>query len=297
MTRLLRFSISLLASALGLAIGSPARAQYVRAGQPAGATYVDLVPDRVLSASKAGPNNVPDSLDLDADGRFDLRVAAYTNTSNFPSESEVRVLPLHDNVAIYSSSLAPLIRGFASGDTIQQRILEPIPPYAPYVWGSRSTIYPYSTSFLTRVGNNPAGIQNYGAWLGGQDEYLGVRLRASAGSAWRYGWVRLQVTALTNPVSVTIKDYALANTVLTARSATAAGWQIYPSRVAEYLTVQPPLATPGTLLLLDVCGRQQLSLPLTGTRQQLDLSALAAGVYLLRLQTAAGGFVQRIVKQ
>lgn len=85
----------------------------------------------MLTATKAGVNNRLDSLDLDADGRFDLHFAAYTNISHFPSESETRVLALHGKVAIYSASQAPSIAGFTSNDSIQQRIGQPsatLPP-------------------------------------------------------------------------------------------------------------------------------------------------------------------------
>ncbi|MVN77919.1 T9SS type A sorting domain-containing protein [Hymenobacter sp. HMF4947] len=275
----------------------PVYAQYILAGRAAGATYVDLVPDKVLVARKTGVSNALDSLDLDADGRFDLRLAAYTNTSNFPSEAETRVLPLHDNVAIYSASQAPYIVAFASNDSIQQRMAQPSPTAPPNVWGSRSTIYPYGSSFLTRFGNNPAGIQSFGYWLGGQEHYLAVRLRTGLAAGWRYGWVRLQVTNTADPVSLTIKDYALGSSVLAQQPARAAGWQIYPVPTTQLLTVQAAIATTGRLTIGDVCGRVHLSTSFTGTSQQLDLSALAAGLYTLRLETSTGNFTQRIAKQ
>lgn len=77
-----------------LSFSTLAQAQYIVAGRAAGATYVDLVPDKVLVARKTGVSNALDSLDLDADGCFDLRLAAYTNSSTFPSEAETRLLPL-----------------------------------------------------------------------------------------------------------------------------------------------------------------------------------------------------------
>lgn len=277
----------------------PLRAQYLLAGQTAGATYVDLVPDKVLTATKIGVNNRLDSLDLDADGRFDLRFATSTNTSNFPSEWETRVLPLHDNVAIYSASQSPVIAGFTLNDTIQQRIAQPRPTLPPNVWGSRSTIYPYGFSYLTHQGNNPAGLQLYGAWLDTQDHYLGVRVRKSAAGGWRYGWVRLQVSNPNSSVTLTlvVKDYALGTTLLAQRPARTAGWQLYPVPTTGILTVQSATATTGQLTVSDAQGRVHLRRAFAGTSQQLDLAALAVGLYLIRLETSAGSFSQRIARQ
>lgn len=282
--------------AVGLLGSQPVRAQYILAGQAVGATYVDLAPDRVLTATRTA-SNTSDSLDLDADGRFDLRFAAYTSTSTFPSELETRVMPLHDNVAIYSASQAPLVVGFISNDSIQQRIAQPSLTLPPNVWSSRSTIYPYGSSYLTHQGNNPAGLQSSGAWLGGQDRYLGIRLRSSAAAGWRYGWVRLQVTNYAIPVTLVIKDYALGGTLLAQQPARVAGWQLYPVPTTGLLTVQAATATTGLLTISDAQGRVHLRQAFAGTSQQLDLAALAAGLYLIRLETSTGSFSQRIARQ
>jgi len=278
----------------GLLGSQSLRAQGVVAGQKFGITYVDI-PDIPLGAATSGPYTQLDSLDLDADGRFDLRFTAYASSSSF--ESAARVLPLHDNVAIYSGSQSPVIVGFALNDSIKQRIAQPTPTLPPNVWSSRSTIYPSAPSYLTYEAYSPPSSQSYGNWLDAKDHYMGVRLRSTAAAGWRYGWVRIQVYSYANAVIFTVKDYALSPILLAQQPARAAGWHLYPVPTNNLLTVQSATAATGQLILSDAQGRVHLRQAFTGTSQQLDLSALAAGLYLIRLQTSAGSFTQRITKQ
>lgn len=133
---------------------------------------------------------------------------------------------------------------------------------------------------------------------------MGVRLRTMPLGQWRYGWLQVQVLPMPNAsiadfseVTLLLKGYALASKVLASRPALAAGWQVGPIPTSGRLTVTAPAATTGQLALLDVCGRTRLATAFAGTQQQLDLSALAAGMYLLRITTATGSLVQRVVKQ
>jgi len=267
------------------------------AGQRVNATYVDLVPDRTMTAQRTGPVEVRDSLDLDADGRFDLQINPIVTSVNFPSFSESRIMPLHNDVAIYSTSQGPVIIQFASNDTIQERMRQAY-PQLPNVWSSRSTMYANIPPWLTRTGNNPAGIQNYGYWVGGQDGYVGVRLRSGTTGAWRYGWVRAQ-TIVNSTVSATIvvKDYALTNLALSQRSTLALGWQVSPVPTTAWISIKPPTPVSGQLTVVDAVGRVRLSAQFSPANAQFDLSGLPAGVYFMRLKTAREIFTQRIIKQ
>ncbi|TGE17566.1 T9SS type A sorting domain-containing protein [Hymenobacter elongatus] len=141
------------------------------------------------------------------------------------------------------------------------------------------------------------GVQSFGAWLDGQDGYLGVRLRTN--DVWRYGWVRVQVASVaTDQLTIIVKDCALPNTVLGKQSARATGWQIYPVPATDQvLVLAPATAGPGHITISDACGRRHVAAVLAGPRQSLDLSGLAAGVYVLRTATPTGSFTQRITKQ
>ncbi|MDO7874047.1 T9SS type A sorting domain-containing protein [Hymenobacter sp. ASUV-10] len=275
-----------------------AQAQYIVAGSTTNARYINLRPNKVLAGQRPGVNQSTDSLDLDGDGRFDLQLTAVVSTVNFPSYAEAQVHPRHDDVALYSSSQAPALVAFAAADTIQARGPQPASSLPPNTWGSRSTIYPYGPSWLVRLNNNPAGNQSYGMWLGGQDHYLGLRLRA--GGSWRYGWLRLLVqTTGTDRLIIIIKDYALGNAVLAAAAAPSQPWQVHPTPTHDWLRIDlPPTATLRQLRLLDVCGRPVLTPAQLPADARLDLRALPAGTYLLHGQLTDGRqLTRRIVKQ
>lgn len=72
---------------------------------------------------------------------------------------------------------------------------------------------------------------------------------------------------------------------------------IYPNPVSRYLTLQFDPPAPFQLDLYDLLGRHLLSAELNETIQQIDLTNLDAGIYLLRLSDGEGvvaGF--RIIK-
>jgi hypothetical protein len=278
-----------------LAFSLPGRAQYVLTGAPS-AAYHDLSPDKVVTALRTGPNYAYDSLDLDQDGRYDVLFTAYANSSNFPTDAEARVKPLHDDISIYTSIQTPFIVRFDSGDTIQQRIRQPNPSVSSQMWANRSTIYPYGSSFLARVASNPAGGGTYGYWTPmGADGYIAVRLISN--SVTQLGWIRVQVTnAGTTQMAMTVKDFSLTSVVLAQTPARAAGWQVYPVPTTNSLTLKGSTPTTGQLEVVDTCGRVLLTAPVSGAAQQVDLSALAAGMYTLRVTAASGSFTQRISK-
>ncbi|HEX8658083.1 MAG TPA: T9SS type A sorting domain-containing protein [Hymenobacter sp.] len=281
-----------------LGVWQPAQAQYILAGQAAGSNYTDIIPDKTLAVNLLGAVGTiaaVDSLDLDGDGRFDLllKAEAYAarSTAENPygggSSARTDVEAKHPNVAIYN--FYPIV-GFTSNDTISGRLNN------PFWWATASN----GSRWLTWVSVNRGGYSRSGSWLDGQEKYMAVRLRPSATAAWRYGWIRIQVNPLnTDAVTMIVKDYALtpAATVLGLPMARAAGWQLFPVPASDWLTVQNPRATTGRLQVVDACGRKQLSIALTGPQHRLNVSTLAAGIYVVHIQTATGNFVQRIIKQ
>lgn len=261
----------------------PAQAQSIAAGQTTGVIYVDISPDKTISST--------DSLDLDGDNRYDLRLSVSV-ASSFPSSSASYCMPMHDDVNISSLMFGPIITGFSSNATIQQQVP------SGQQWGSRASLYP-GLQILTWRGSNPAGQQSYGNWFWG-DAYLAVRLRSSANSPWSYGWVRIQVVSPTTPaIVIKVKDYALTNTVLAQTAAQEAGWQIYPTPTTDWITVRAPEATVAHITVNDACGRALIVAVISSTNaeQRLDLSPLSAGIYVLHIKTSNGTLNQRIVKR
>lgn len=87
--------------------------------------------------------------------------------------------------------------------------------------------------------------------------------------------------------------------VLPTRAAAAAPqWQVYPNPATDQLRVVLPAAAPGRrATLLDALGRTVASWPAPAADNQLDISAVAPGVYLLRLSTATDAQLRRVVIQ
>ena len=101
------------------------------------------------------------------------------------------------------------------------------------------------------------------------------------------GQVRLGLARLTNP-----------NVGLATRAAAAAlPLEVYPNPTSQRLTVVlPAAASPLQATLLDLTGRpvRSWTLPAHQPQANLDLSTVAAGVYVLRIPGAAGVYQQKV---
>jgi hypothetical protein len=91
---------------------------------------------------------------------------------------------------------------------------------------------------------------------------------------------------------------ALAGLPTATVAATAAGFSIAPNPARQAIRVERAAGPAGALALtlLDMQGRTMLSasMPADSAAQALDVSALAAGLYLLKIESAAGLFSQKI---
>lgn len=74
-------------------------------------------------------------------------------------------------------------------------------------------------------------------------------------------------------------------------------WSVFPNPVSGTATVSLREATSVTATLLDMGGRTLMSIRSCQPQFTLDLSALSAGIYLLRLTSSQGSSAQRIIKQ
>ena len=90
----------------------------------------------------------------------------------------------------------------------------------------------------------------------------------------------------------------LSNVGLATRAAAAAlPLEVYPNPTSQRLTVALPAATsPLQATLLDLTGRpvRRWTLPAHQPQANLDLSTVAAGVYVLRIPGAAGVYQQKV---
>lgn len=282
--------LSMMASSLLLAT-TTLHAQSLLAGQTTSVNYASFTPAISLVANSSYNNGAgggeikTQSVDLDGDGRFDVEFRAYGN---------MQVPTLYQSFSNTASALHTDVQFYGSVSLSTTNVIQQSMSYA----NSTGSVGSWGTSAVfTNYYFNPTTPNSYtGDWVDKQDHYIGIRLRSSASAAWRYGWIRVQVTSYNGPASLLVKDYALTNTALAVQSAQAAGWQVYPTYVTGQLTIVPPAAAVAQLTLRDLCGRVQLQAVLPATSSQLDLSALAAGVYVLELEAKAGRFSQRISK-
>lgn len=129
-------------------------------------------------------------------------------------------------------------------------------------------------------------------------------LTAYSFTANRGGNVRLRfsstnLAATTNP-RLNLDDIGITDYVALATSPAASlpGVQVYPNPAHDRLTVTGTGPAGAQVTLLDVLGRPVLPATAVPDGQALPLPAtLPAGLYLLRVRTAAGLHTQRIVKE
>jgi hypothetical protein len=70
---------------------------------------------------------------------------------------------------------------------------------------------------------------------------------------------------------------------------------IYPNPAGKYITVKLATCEKGELILSDIVGRIRLSIQVDACEQQIDVSALPKGMYVVRLKKSNGSTVQRLL--
>ena len=101
------------------------------------------------------------------------------------------------------------------------------------------------------------------------------------------GQVRIGLARLTNPVATA-----------TRAAAAALPLKVYPNPTSQRLTVVLPAVAPAAqATLLDLTGRpvRRWALPTQQAEASFDLSAVAAGVYVLRIPGTTGTYQQKVV--
>jgi|GEM_PF-3274335 len=281
----------------------------VTAGQTSGLTVTILNPPKHLETT-AGPcctqpnvvedDQQRDSLDLDQDGRFDVRFTAsryYLFTPAAPgSYPDVRdrrsttITLLHNDVQLLLGGRYITPFAFASGDSLSATSGS-ISAYGTWWQYSNlaSDLYSSSASRL--------GVGYSGYWSTSQYKYIGIRLRA--GNRWRFGWINVQIPQLQPTPTINIDSYALQSTALAVRQVTGGNeqWQLFPVPALDHARIQFRQPTSGELCVLDALGRpvQRTTLH-QQTAQLLDLTSLPAGMYAIQLTTTAGRSWQRLQK-
>jgi hypothetical protein len=293
-------------------LGLPAttNGQSIVAGQTSGAAYTDITPDRVTTIAVA-TGQLSDSLDLNLDGTYDVRwtsrtLQATTQLGRTAWDAHALIRPLHDNIEIACQQSIPsstsynhgFILGFGAATVIDAQIPQLSQPGSCCInrWSGRST-WPTEASFVWIDRYVSTSYRTAGDYQPGVDRYMSVRFRTTASSPWRYGWVRVAIQAEVGSVTITVKDYAFEQTILSNKKPTADAWQVYPTPVENTLTLQSSTTGPKHATLLDAQGRVVSVTHFTAhTPELLDLTRLPAGVYVLRLTDDKGTVTKRINK-
>lgn len=295
---------SLLSAGL-LGLHTTANGQSIVAGQTSGVAYTDINPDRVTTIAVA-TGQLSDSLDLNLDGTYDLRWTARTVAYSPPAgqsswDARALVRPLHDNIEIAYLEYLPspteraYIVGFSSTTVIEAQIPQSVPP-STLTRSWRGSVTWANEADFVYTGRGAGGLTFYGSpgnYQPNTDRYMGVRFRSTTSSSWKYGWVRVQIQAVENSVTITVKDYAFEQTILGTKMQAANTWQVYPIPVEHMLALRSNTSGPKHAELLDTQGRVLFA---THNPKELDLSRFPAGVYILRLTDEKGTVTKRINK-
>ncbi|MEP3837159.1 MAG: leucine-rich repeat domain-containing protein [Algibacter sp.] len=75
------------------------------------------------------------------------------------------------------------------------------------------------------------------------------------------------------------------------------GFSIYPNPTNGVVSIQSQQLNNAQVSVYDLNGRALLSKPLNGTSSEINISNMASGVYLLKVQVENSEFVKRIIKQ
>ncbi len=82
-----------------------------------------------------------------------------------------------------------------------------------------------------------------------------------------------------------------------ATVAQAVRLKVYPNPATTFLILESPDAYISSVYMFDVAGRAILTQHIDGAKANLNLAAVAAGVYTLRVESTAGVAVYRFTKQ
>ncbi|AYA37264.1 T9SS C-terminal target domain-containing protein [Hymenobacter oligotrophus] len=275
------------------------------AGQVSGLQHQVLTPERVLtSALTYAGGNTPlntrrlDSLDVDADGRFEVFLAtdATLQAGKYPIASAV-VWIRGGEILKTQTTFRPTAVALPSGAPIKDSTLPFVPGSSAPTWAP-ATIGGYTDPELALAleASNPGGLQQLGEWRDGAPHYVGFRL-GTASAGYRYGWLLLQASVLYSGCTLRAAAYAVQpRTALPAQpAAELAAFRAGPNPVLQTLHLQVPAA--GLLHIHDALGRRYYGQPTGAGPLQLDVAGWPAGLYFASLTTDNGRVVHRLLKQ
>ncbi len=260
--------------------------------------YTDVNPDVAKTCSvtsSSGTCSAMDSIDINNDGVFDLKLElSVTRFSFFPIISRsgfVKVSPLHGSAIRTDNSGYPLYMNL--NDVIST---------------SGSASMASGQILISRASQSPGGsTTTSGNWITATDRFLGLKI--VSGSQSYYCWVRLNVSVvLGGATSATfrIKDYAynsIPYQAILAGQTTATGINensfassinFFPNPASNQLTISPDVSGGKlkieNVTIYDLTGREVYTenhqTPNSNPKIIIDVSKFPEGVYVVQIQTA-----------
>jgi hypothetical protein len=254
-----------------LAISATAQGQII---------YHDVNPD----VSLTGNDSL--NLDINTDGIIDFTLY-HTNYVSGSNQADVQVISARDTNKVLTSG-SSYTRVLNNNDRISDK---------DTVWGS----YGY---FLLKGIYNSKPIE-FGNWKGGiTDKFAGFRFAKNGN--WYYGWARFDVAK--DAKSIKIKDWAYNSY---ANSQIKAGQQVsainekdknndisfYVSNKTLFIEQKKDISENTDISIYNTSGQEIRTVTLTYTKTEINLSDVAPGLYIMRIDSEKGRSSHKIILQ
>ena len=254
-----------------LAISATAQGQII---------YHDVNPDVTLTGNDSL------NLDINTDGIIDFTLYHNNYVSGANQADGQELTPRDTNKILTSGS--SYVRVLKNNDRISDK---------DTVWGS----YGY---FLVKGTLYGKPIE-FGNWKGGiTDKFAGFRFAKNGN--WYYGWARLDVDS--NGKSIKIKDWAYNSY---ANSQIKAGQQIsainekdknidisfYVNNRTLFIELKKDISENTNIAVYNTSGQEIRKVKLANNKTEINLSDVAPGLYIMRIDSEKGSSSHKIILQ
>jgi len=251
--------------------------------------YTDVNPDKELGGAlpPTYPATVYDTLDLNNDGQYDFKITLSMYGTNpgvagisFIERIDGAFNPASNQVLNYTIDYHPWAFHLECGDSIPVNLPN-------FSWSYAN----FAFQFATNISLN---------WNNIQDQYVGLRFKASDGL--HFGWVKLDVNTMDTIPNIIIQSFAYEATPNKKIASCDNGLGVginspeekklslapNPSDGLCMISLDESLQKDAEVSVIDVEGRNVFKrvVPANSFNElPLDFSELAAGVYVVQVQT------------
>jgi hypothetical protein len=263
-----------------------AQNSFIVTGNPSGLIYTDPQPDISFSAvaidETSGYGST--SLDVDGDGMPDFGIVALYFTfgtskwkgiymNGFPPDNQIWNIYNNTACAVFDQSQYNLAHPLQEGDTI-------------FANNNSSWIDLAYLGYDDETQGSPC-VQ--GRWTDNAPHYAAIRMKKN--NNWYYGWIHLSGENIVQ--QITIYDYAIQAEV-TGISSIQNAVTVFPNPVRSHFSINN--ASAMNYSLYDENGIVLFHGSIDHSPQMMDVSALRAGIYFLKIYGEKQNIVKRLVK-